>query len=168
MDRAGAGGSGAPRASRRVITIRRADLQEHEALVQLWLRSVTATHTFLEPHDIEELLPAVRAQALPALNLWVLAVDGRILGFLGLAGNTVEALFIEPDSMRRGHGRRLLDHARRLQGPERKPLRVDVNEQNPGAVKFYEACGFRVTGRSPLDSAGRPFPLLHLEEVVKP
>jgi putative acetyltransferase len=41
-------------------------------------------------------------------------------------------------------------------------LTVDVNEQNPAACRFYEACGFVVEGRSELDSTGRPFPLLHM------
>lgn len=50
--------------------------------------------------------------------------------------------------------------ARRLKGP----LAVDVNEQNPAVLHFYEALGFRVQGRSPVDGAGRPFPLLHLAE----
>jgi putative acetyltransferase len=37
-----------------------------------------------------------------------------------------------------------------------------VNEQNPAAVGFYEALGFTVRGRSPVDGEGRPFPLLHM------
>jgi putative acetyltransferase len=41
---------------------------------------------------------------------------------------------------------------------------VDVNEQNPEAARFYEACGFAVVGRSELDDGGRPFPLLHMKE----
>ena len=41
-------------------------------------------------------------------------------------------------------------------------LTVDVNEQNPAACRFYEACGFVVEGRSELDSTGRPFPLLQM------
>jgi putative acetyltransferase len=45
-------------------------------------------------------------------------------------------------------------------------LTVDVNEQNPAAVGFYEAVGFVVVGRSPLDDAGRPFPLLHMRRPV--
>jgi len=44
---------------------------------------------------------------------------------------------------------------------------VDVNEQNPDAIKFYLAAGFTIVGRSPLDSGGRPFPLLHLREMVR-
>jgi putative acetyltransferase len=41
--------------------------------------------------------------------------------------------------------------------------KVDVNEQNPDAVGFYQHLGFNVIGRSPLDGQGNPFPLLHLE-----
>ena len=39
---------------------------------------------------------------------------------------------------------------------------LDVNEQNPLAAGFYERAGFVVVGRSPVDGAGRPFPLLHM------
>ena len=81
---------------------------------------------------------------------------------MGLADNNVESLFVAPDHARRGGGRLLLEHARKLKGP----LCVDVNEQNHEAVRFYEANGFHVIGRSAVDSAGRPFPLLQLREVV--
>lgn len=39
---------------------------------------------------------------------------------------------------------------------------VDVNEQNPQAIGFYEHIGVKVTGRSPLDGQRKPFPLLHM------
>jgi putative acetyltransferase len=39
---------------------------------------------------------------------------------------------------------------------------LDVNEQNPQALGFYQHQGFVITGRSPLDGQGNPFPLLHL------
>jgi putative acetyltransferase len=41
-------------------------------------------------------------------------------------------------------------------------MTTDVNEQNLVARHFYAACGFVVEGRSELDDAGRPFPLLHM------
>ena len=148
-----------------VTTIRKAKPEDHGALLDLWRRSVTATHTFLTEEDIAALLPAVRDQALPALDLWVLVdADGTLAGFIGLSGPSVEALFITPDRLRRGHGRRLLDLARRLR---QEPLSVDVNEQNPEALKFYQALGFAVASRSPVDAAGRPFPLLHLKEIAR-
>jgi putative acetyltransferase len=142
------------------MTIRKAAAEDHDTLVDIWLRSVTATHGFLTEQDIHALLPELRNVALAKLELWVLSSGERAIGFLGLSGSKVEALFLVPESLRLGGGRMLLDHARRLKGA----LTVDVNEQNAEAVRFYEACGFTVIGRSPVDSSGRPFPLLHMRE----
>ncbi|WP_233613110.1 GNAT family N-acetyltransferase [Leucobacter edaphi] len=41
--------------------------------------------------------------------------------------------------------------------------KVDVNEQNTGALGFYLRQGFVQVGKSELDGDGRPHPLLHLE-----
>lgn len=145
------------------MTLREARPGERALLLDLWLRSVRATHRFLTEADIQALYPLVRDRALPTLELWVLCADGgAVAGFMGLSGASVEALFVAPEFMRRGGGRLCLDHARRLKGR----LTVDVNEQNPEAVRFYEACGFEVAGRSPLDSGGRPFPILHMRDTV--
>ena len=45
---------------------------------------------------------------------------------------------------------------------------LDVNEQNPDAVDFYRRRGFEQVGRSPVDSDGRPFPLLHFRRAGVP
>lgn len=126
-----------------------------------------ATHDFLTDADIVGLRPRV-VDALDdeALELWVLA-DGTDapIGFMGLAGDDITALFLDPDHRGRGGGRRLVAHAQALR---RGALTVDVNEQNPGARGFYEALGFTVAGRSPLDGDGRPFPLLHMRRPEPP
>ena len=143
------------------MTIRKATPNDHPALLDIWLRSVRATHHFLTEPDIQSLLPIVRDAALTHLELWVLCDDSdRPIGFMGLGASNLEALFIDPDFTRRGGGRMLVEHARKLKGS----LTVDVNEQNPKALRFYERCGFHVVGRSETDSDGRPFPLLHMVE----
>jgi putative acetyltransferase len=81
------------------------------------------------------------------------------IGFMGLAGDDIAALFLEPKRRGLGGGRRLVEHAQALRYGD---LTVDVNEQNFAARGFYEALGFVVVGRSPLDGDGRPFPLLHM------
>jgi putative acetyltransferase len=141
--------------------IRPARPAETGALVALWERSVRATHDFLTEADIAELRPQVsKALGGEALELWVLAgPDDAPIGFMGLAGDDVAALFLDPAHRKRGGGRRLVDHAQALRGGA---LTIDVNEQNPDARGFYEALGFVVVGRSPVDGAGRPFPLLHM------
>ncbi len=141
------------------MNIRRAMPADHEMLLEIWLRSVRATHTFLSENDIQSFLPLVRDVALVELDVWVLcSVSGAPMGFMGMSGSKIEALFLAPEYQRCGGGRGLIQHARELHGA----LTVDVNEQNPGACRFYEACGFVVEGRSELDSTGRPFPLLHM------
>jgi putative acetyltransferase len=142
------------------MNIRRAVPADRDILLDIWLRSVRATHAFLSEDDIQLLLPLVRdCLASGELELWVLCCDSEApVGFMGLSGSKMEALFLAPEVHRRGGGRRLVRHAQELRGE----LTVDVNEQNPGACRFYEACGFVVEGRSELDSTGRPFPLLHL------
>ncbi|MBI6944610.1 acetyltransferase [Pseudomonas putida] len=141
------------------MIIRQATNADHPHLLNIWLRSVRATHHFLQESDIGTLLPQLRDIYLPAVEVWV-AVDAEDcpLGFIGLNETHVEMLFIEPDLRGKGIGRALLDHAR----TSRIQMSVDVNEQNPEAVGFYLHYGFVQTGRSPLDGEGRPFPLLHL------
>lgn len=84
---------------------------------------------------------------------------GRLtVGFLGSVGARVEMLFVEPGLRGRGIGTALLDDFR----SRHAAVRLDVNEQNTAARAFYARRGFVVTGRSPLDGAGQPYPLLHL------
>lgn len=147
------------------MKIERAGSGQLAELTELWERSVRSSHEFLSEDDIIGLRGDVRTKALPALELYIAVDDqGGTLGFMGMHGNNVEALFIDPPHAGKGVGRALLDHARAMHGT----LKVDVNEQNPEALRFYEQYGFRRTGRSATDSDGRPFPLLHLELAPAP
>ncbi|TAA46248.1 GNAT family N-acetyltransferase [Pseudoxanthomonas winnipegensis] len=146
------------------MNIRKAGPEDHPSLLGIWEQSVRASHDFLSEQDIQSLLPLVRDHALPSLEVWILCDEASSpIGFMGLDDNKVEALFIAPTSFRRGGGKVMLEHARKLKGA----LKVDVNEQNPRAVAFYLSNGFVVFGRSPLDSQGLPFPLLHLDEASR-
>jgi putative acetyltransferase len=142
-------------------TIRRALDAERMDLVTLWERAVRATHRFLREDDILALRPLVAVElASHTPEWWVLALASRApIAFLGLTDGTIEALFVDPDYHRRGAGAALVDHAQSLNPGS---LSVDVNEQNPGALGFYRALGFTTVGRSSMDGAGRPFPIVHL------
>jgi len=143
------------------MKIRPATFDDREELLDIWLRSVRATHTFLTEEDIQRMLPLVRDRALRHLELWVLiAGEETLAGFMGLDGHKLEMLFLGPEFLRQGGGTLLVQHARRLKGS----LRVDVNEENSAARQFYQAMSFVVHGRSPLDATGKPHPLLHLGE----
>ena len=142
--------------------LRPAQPDDFDRLLDIWLNSVRASHRFLTEADVQALLPIVRDVALPGFEeLWILCdEDDAALGFIGLSGASLDALFIDPSYFRRGGGRLLVEQARGSKGP----LVVSVNEQNPEALKFYLALGFEVVGRSPVDEGGRPFPLLHMRD----
>jgi putative acetyltransferase len=146
--------------------LRLARPEDRRPMLELWERAVRATHDFLTESAIVELRPAVAdVLASDALQWWVCDRDGGIAGFLGLAANSVEALFVDPAHHRRGIGRLFIAHAQQVNDGE--ALLVDVNEANAGALTFYQRLGFGIIGRSATDGDGRPYPLLHMRRVAQ-
>jgi putative acetyltransferase len=142
------------------LAIRLSCPADRGALLLLWERSVRATHDFLTEADIDFFRPLVGQYFESSTDIWVLADMADVpIGFLGLDGNSIAALFMDPAYFGKGGGRRMVSHAQKLRGGV---LTVDVNEQNAAARGFYEALGFSVVDRSPLDDNGRPFPILHM------
>ena len=83
---------------------------------------------------------------------------GNPAAFLGVEGDRLEMLFLDPDARGRGLGRALLTY-----GLEHYAIRkVTVNEQNPAALGFYRHFGFREYRRTETDEEGGPYPLLYL------
>ena len=141
------------------MDIRRGVPTDREVLLDVWLRSDRATHTFVSEEDLQSMIPQVRDYlASRETEFWVQCDGDAVIGFMGMSGNEMESLFIAPEFQRRGAGRRMVQHARALYGE----LTVGVNEQNAAARAFYESCGFVVEGRSKLDEQGRPYPLLRM------
>ena len=133
---------------------------EYPEVVELWEASVRATHHFLPEADIQYFKPLILNEYLKAVTLSCIRGENhRILGFLGVADQKIEMLFIHPDAWGRGIGKALLNYALKKYNANQ----VDVNEDNPEAVGFYEHLGFRTIKRSPLDSQGKPYPILHME-----
>lgn len=136
-----------------------AQRSDFEAITTVWEASVRATHHFLQDADIRALRPLVREQYLPMVELRVYRDEQQnIVGFLGVADNRLEMLFVAPQVFGLGIGKQLL----RFAIEQMNVTELDVNEQNPQALGFYQHQGFIITGRSPLDGQGNPFPLLHL------
>lgn len=144
-----------------MIRVRSSRPEELPRLFEIWRTAVEATHGFLTPEHLAMITAQVREQYLPTAVLHV-AVDAadRPMGFMGFADGMIDSLFVDPAHHGCGVGRRLVETAR----TSGHTLSVDVNEQNLGARKFYERLGFKVVGRSELDSSGMPYPLLHLRE----
>lgn len=128
-------------------------------ITEVWEASVRATHDFLKEEDIQYFKPLILNEFLKEVEVYCVREGSAITAFIGLTPGTVEILFVHPEYRGRSIGKQLVTFATEL----RSAKRVDVNEQNLQAVGFYKKMGFRVTGRSPVDTLGKPYPLLHME-----
>jgi putative acetyltransferase len=141
-----------------MIKLRPSRPEDGPRVVEIWAAAVDATHDFLTPEDRAAIGAEVEG-FLPYAPM-TLAVDDRDrpLGFMLIDNGHMEALFIDPEHRGAGVGAIMIDYAVAVH----PALTTDVNEQNAQAVGFYEHMGFERTGRSELDSQGRPYPLIHL------
>ena len=133
------------------LAIRLAWVSEREALERLQRRSSMHEPMYraqLEAHPDAVELPA---EQITAGLVRVAEQNGVIVGFAVLLERSGDAceldgLFVEPELMRAGVGRRLVDDAKRT-ARERGATRIDV-VANPQAVAFYEAVGFTTVGEA--------------------
>ena len=130
-----------------------------EQLLNVWEGSVKATHHFLSEKEIETIKNYV-PQALHEIPHLIVAEDETKapVGFMGIADQHLEMLFIAPEVRGKGLGKQLLNY-----GIEAYSVRsLAVNEQNPLAKGFYEHMGFQVYKRTEIDEQGNPYPLLYM------
>ena len=131
-----------------------------QELVDVWENSVQATHLFLsseEIHHIKQYVP----QALTDVPILMVAEnkEGKPVGFMGVADQTLEMLFISNEYRGKGLGKQFIQYAIENYAINK----LTVNEQNPLAKEFYEYMGFEVYKRTALDEQGNPYPLLYMK-----
>lgn len=139
--------------------LQKASKTDFPLLINLWERSVKATHNFLPAEEINNLKPLIFNEYFHQVLLYKYVQNEQIVGFIGTSNDNIEMLFIEPAFRGEGIGRVLTNFA----VTELKIEKVDVNEQNLQAIGFYEKLGFKVIGRSKIDGQGKPYPILHLK-----
>ena len=77
-------------------------------LMRIWRDSVSATHTFLTPADID-MIAAYVPDALRSIPVLLVAEDqGVITGFAGIDKEQLEMLFISPDFRNQGIGKAMV------------------------------------------------------------
>ena len=129
-----------------------------EQLLDVWEKSVLATHDFLKPGDFHAIKEIVKRIDFNAFDVYCLLQNDELAGFLGVAEQKVEMLFLSPNYFGKGLGKKLLHFAI----SELSADMVDVNEQNTNAVGFYRKFGFKTYERTDKDDQGRDYPLLRM------
>lgn len=131
-------------------------------LVDVWERSVRATHLFLSDEEVAKIKKYV-PQALGNVQHLIVAEDesGKPAAFMGTENGRLETLFLSPSERGKSLGKRMLQYGIQNYGIRE----LTVNEQNPQAVGFYEHMGFRTYRRTDCDEQGNPYPLLYMKQT---
>jgi ribosomal protein S18 acetylase RimI-like enzyme len=122
------------------ITIRPAAAADAAAVADVYLASFKATYDFPLAHTDDQVRAWIRDSVVPAGGTWVaLDAEGAIVGMMDVATGDLSQLYIRPDRLGEGIGRRLLDIAK-----ERSPgsLTLYTFQVNERARRFYERHGF--------------------------
>ena len=128
-------------------------------LQRVWEASVRATHHFLTEEAIREIALEL-PQALRNVPSLTVALDdqNQPVGFMGIAGHSLEMLFLAPEHQGKGLGTQLFRHGM----AQHYIAQITVNEQNQRALAFYLRRSYKVHHRTPTDDRGRPYPILYL------
>ena len=147
----------------KIVEIADRDPLRIEPLADVWESSVRATHGFLSESEIKRIKQYV-PQALKDVPHLLAAEneEGVPVGFMGIAGQHLEMLFVSVGERGKGVGKTLLQY-----GIDAYAVSdLAVNEQNPLAKGFYEHMGFQVYRRTELDEQGDPYPLLYMRREL--
>jgi len=136
----------------------KASVKDYGLILDLWERSVIATHHFLAVDDrlkLKEEIPSY----FPHLDVRLWYIEDRFIGFSGVHESHLEMLFLDPDLTGKGYGKQII----RSLIDDFGVTSVDVNRDNENASWFYLKSGFTVVGEKPTDGEGRPYPILNLK-----
>lgn len=127
-----------------IVEFRAATLADAPDVADVYLRSrkeLVACAPLV--HSDDDVREWIRRKLIPAGRTTVAVVDDRVVGLMAVSAATdcswIEQLYLQPEWVRRGIGRRLLELARRELPP---PIRLYTFQCNHPARRFYERHGF--------------------------
>ena len=122
------------------VTIRPATPTDAATIANVFLASFHATYDFPLAHTDEQVREWIRDELLPAGVTWVaLDADGTVVALMAVKPGDLDHLYVRPDLLGQGIGRRLLDVAK-AESPD--GLTLYTFQVNARARRFYERNGF--------------------------
>ena len=147
-----------------VITIRPAHLDDAESIHKLQLRSVgtlcSAAHS--DEHMkawLTNRSPRMYVFGLEGGGMYIAECEGKPVGFGHAENGEIQAIFVDPDWVRRSVGKQLLEHGIEMVSSDGREvfLKATLN-----AVGFYESHGFVRKGPGSFDCNGVDIPAVRM------
>lgn len=133
-----------------------------EQMILVWEKSVRATHKFITSEEVDRLKELVKQIDFNSYSVYCLISENEVLGFVGVEGDVLESLFLDPKYIGQKLGTKLMDFALN----ELHADKVNVNEQNLYAIKFYSKFGFVTYERTERDTYGNDYPILKMKRSL--
>jgi len=122
------------------VTIRPAVATDATAVADVYLASFHATYDFPLAHTDDQVRGWARETVIAGGGTWVaLDADGAVVAMMVVAADDLDQLYVRPDRLGEGIGRRLLDRAKEQSPAGLSLYTFQVNER---ARRFYERNGF--------------------------
>ena len=146
----------------KIFAIRPYRLSDEDAAIALWLRTWQATYPEIDfAARLSWWRERWRKELAPFADIALAETSSdasgaaSLIGFVTVDRKTryLDQLVVAPEHWGAGVGKALIAEARRL-SPE--GLDLDVNIDNDRAIRFYEGCGFVVTGPGKNPISGKP------------
>lgn len=113
------------------LTVNKYNDNYKDQILTIWETSVLVTHDFWPQMTLKELVNNIN---FIDFEVFILKKEDLVLVFIGVADKKIEMPFLDPNYLGLGLGFQLLNFAVK----ELQADKVDLNEQNPRAVKFYK------------------------------
>lgn len=112
-------------------------------VMDLWLRTSTHDHPFVEPNFWENHYDFVKQKYIADKDTYIYIEDDKIVGFTGVTDdNMVTGLFVDPAYQNRGIGKALIKFLQ----TEYSILHVKTYAKNRKALAFATKLGFIIDG----------------------
>ena len=122
------------------VEFRRATVADSDAVADVYLASFKqALPSVRLAHDDDDVRGYVRDVLVAQTECWVATDEGRIVAMMSLTPGWVGQLYVAPDRLGEGIGRRLLDLAKERSAGKLQLWTFQVNDR---ARRFYEHNGF--------------------------
>lgn len=126
--------------------------KDMDAVLDIWLAASIKAHNFVDPAFWQSQVENMRHTYLPASEVAVYERNSLVVGFYALHGNTLAAIFVQPELQGQGIGKALLAHAK----SQRTELVLNVYKENEASCRFYLAQGFQVISEQKDEHTGHP------------
>lgn len=120
--------------------IRKHQKKDLEALMDIWYKSSSIAHPFLDSKFVEKVKKDMKNLYIPNSETWVYEEDNIIKGFISMIGNEIGGLFIMPNQQSKGIGTKLVNFISQFH----EELEVEVFKNNRIGRGFYDKYGFSV------------------------